>query len=297
MRKRLMLSILAMGLLTGIAMADVEINTTLMHYTYRIEGPTGKPNEVRYGTCFIMGIPDPNKPSRGQAVLVTAAHVLEKISGEKVNIHVRQKLAKGRFKKVPLELQIRKGDKPLWTRHPAADIAVMKVALPRFFLKQAEEIPMLSIDLLADDETIEKYEIHPGDQLCCLGYPLGAEANQSGFSILRSGRIASYPLTPAKDTKSFLFDFEIFEGNSGGPVYFVDRGRTYGGTTHIGETIQFVAGIVTQEKYQVQRSIKILEDRRERFRYEIDEKRERLRLAVVVPAHFIKETLSLLYKK
>jgi len=173
----------------------------------------------------------------------------------------------------------------------------MKVSLPAFVSKQAEETPLLSTALLADDATMEKFEIHLGDQLLCLGYPLGAEANASGFSILRSGRIASFPLTPAKDIKSFLFDFEIFEGNSGGPVYFVDKSRSYGGSTRLGETIQFVAGVVTEEKYHVQRSVKPLEISRERVRYEIDEKRERLRLAVVVPAHFVKETLDLLDKK
>lgn len=288
--------ILALGLLAEIATAEVEINTTLMHYTYRIEGPTGKPNEVAYGTGFIMGIPDPNRPGKGRMVLVTAAHVLEKVSGEKASIHLRQKLADGRFNKVPYELQIRGSDKPLWVRHPSVDVAVMKVVLPAFVSKQSDAITGLSTDLLADDNMIEKYEIHPGDQLCCLGYPLGAEANEFGFAILRSGRIASYPLTPAKETKSFLYDFAVFQGNSGGPVYFVDRGRYYGGTIHMAETIQFVAGIVTEEKYQPERSIKIIENTRDKLRYEFEERRERLELAVVVPAHFIKETLTLLDK-
>jgi hypothetical protein len=30
--------------------------------------------------------------------------------------------------------------------------------------------------------------------------------------------IASYPITPTKIYKSILFDFNIFEGNSGGPL-------------------------------------------------------------------------------
>jgi len=146
----------------------------------------------------------------------------------------------------------------------------MKIDLPVFVAKQTKEIPMLSTDLLADDKIMERFEIHPGDELLCLGYPLRAEV--FGFSILRSGKIASYPLLPAKDTKTFLFDFEVFKGNSGGPVYFVDKGRRYGGTAHVAESIQFVAGIVTRQH-------------------------EKLRLAVVVPAYFIKETLALLDKK
>jgi hypothetical protein len=297
MKRILIAATIVFANLISISMAnEFEINTTLMHYTFRIEGPTGKPKEVTFGTCFIMGIPEADKPSKAEPVLVTAAHVLENISGEKANIYLRQKLAEGKFKKVPHELQIRKGNKPLWVRHPEADIAVMKVSLPSFVSKQAEEMPMLSTNLLADDKMMEKYEIHPGDQLLCLGYPLGVEANPFGFSILRSGRIASYPLTPARDIKSFLFDFEIFEGNSGGPVYFVDKGRSYSGTTHLGEEIRFVVGIVTEQKFGFRTSI-ATEKSRERNSVRIDTEREELKLAVIVPAHFIKETLNLLTTK
>jgi len=112
MKQSLVIGLLVL-LFPCLALAGTEINTTLVHYTYRIEGPSGKPNEVTYGTVFVMGIPDPNQPGKGQFVLVTAAHVLEKISGTKAKIHVRQKLAKGKYKKVPHELIIRKKDKPL----------------------------------------------------------------------------------------------------------------------------------------------------------------------------------------
>lgn len=285
MRTRLLISILAIELLSGTALAEIEINTTLMHYTYRIKGPTGKPNKVKYGTVFMMGIPDTNQPGKGQVVLITAAHVLEGILGETATIYLREKMADGKFKKVSHLLQIRKGKEPLWVRHPTVDLAIMKIALPVFVSKQAKDIPLLSTDLLADDKVMERFEIHPGDELLCLGYPRGAEANASGFSILRSGKIASYPLTPAKDIKSFLFDFEVFMGNSGGPVYFVDKGRTYGGENKIAETIQFIAGIVTEQMYYVQ-SIK---PQKAQF--------GKLKLGVVVPAHFIKETLALLDKK
>ena len=144
---------------SGVAAADLEINTTLMHYTFRIEGPTGKPNEVTYGTGFIMGIPNPDSTGQGQMVLVTAAHVLGKISGETATINLRQKEEK-RFTKVPWKLNIRKGGTPLWIQHPKADIAVMKVALPQFVSDQSKDIPTLSTDLFANDEMLEKFEIH-----------------------------------------------------------------------------------------------------------------------------------------
>jgi len=113
MRTGLLISVLAIALLSGTALAEIEINTTLMHYTYRIEGPTGKPNEARYGTVFVMGIPDPNQSGEGQYVLITATHILEKISGETATIYLREKMADGKFKKVAYVLQIRKGKEPL----------------------------------------------------------------------------------------------------------------------------------------------------------------------------------------
>jgi S1-C subfamily serine protease len=88
--------------------------------------------------------------------------------------------------------------------------------------------------------------------------------------------IASYPITPTKIYKSILFDFNIFEGNSGGPVYFVDHDRIHGGSAHIGETEQFVIGLVT-----AQMSAKLYNN-------------EKLGLASVVPSTYILETLDLL---
>ena len=72
--------------------------------------------------------------------------------------------------------------------------------------------------MLANDDLLAKYNIHPGDVLDCLGYPFGFESPVGSFPILRSGKIASYPLLPTKGTQSFLLDFRVFPGNSGSPV-------------------------------------------------------------------------------
>lgn len=282
----------AMVLLTITRVDALEINTTLMHHTYRIEGPT-RNNETTYGTGFIMVIPDPCTVGRGAMVLITASHVLENIVGDRAKIYLRQMIMKGHFQRIPYEFPIREQDRCLWVRHPTADVAAIRIALPIALLKQFEEAPMLSTALLANDTMMEKYEVHPGDELLCLGYPRGVEANAFGFPVLRSGRIASYPLTPAKDIRSFLLDFEVFQGNSGGPVYFVDRDRVYGGVAHLGESIQFVAGIITQQQYAVSRSVTPIEVKPESTRFEVEERREPLGLGVVVPAHFIQETLAL----
>src|SRR5205807_4449283 len=117
------------------------------------------------------------------------------------------------------------------------------------------------------------------DNFECLGYPLGTESSDAGFAVLRSGRLASYPLLPTARTKTFLLDFMVFKGNSGGPVYMVESTRTYQHMTHMG-TINFIAGIVTEEKLFT-----------EQFggQYFAEAHQYQLGLAVVVHASLIKE--------
>jgi len=185
------------------------------------------------------------------------------------------------YQKVPYPFEIRHEDKPLWVRHPdkAVDVAVMYVALPRDV-----DIVLLPTAMLADDEVLKEFEIHPGDELICLGYPFSAEANEAGFPILRSGKIASYPLIPTNQTKTFLYDFRVFRGNSGGPVYFVESARTYAGATHAG-IIQFIAGLVSKE-HMITEKVESL--------YGVREERYPLSLATVVHASLIKETIEML---
>jgi len=94
----------------------------------------------------------------------------------------------------------------------------------------------VSVDLLATDEVFIRYEIHTGDELLSLGYPFGLPANSAGFPILRSGKIASYPLIPAKKHRTFLYDVQAQSGNSGGPVYFIASSGPTAGPTRSGRS-------------------------------------------------------------
>ncbi len=257
----------------------VELNTILMECTFRLEGP-GTNGQTQVGTAFVVGRPFPNEPTKASYVLVTAAHILHSIKGELAVVHLRRLQGPARWERLPFPLQIRVGERPLWTEHPQADVAVMYVRLPDGAIGQ-----IVPTTMLADDKMLAQYGIHPGDALSCLGYPFGAEGSPSGFAILRSGKISSYPLLPTKDTKTFLFDFRIFGGNSGGPVYFVESNRVYGGTMHLGETIQFIIGLVSQEKVLKQM---ISEP------YMKGEREYQLGLAEVVHASLIKEAVDLL---
>jgi hypothetical protein len=254
------------------AESSKDINTVLMRSTFKLAGNGST------GTAFILGKPVPSDPKKLYYIMVTAAHVLKQMNGDQAIMFLRKKEGET-YKKRPYVLRIREGSTALWTTHPSADVAVMYVPLP-----QEADIAIVSTDLLATDETLQKFEIHPGDRLSCLGYPLGAEANEAGFPILRSGYIASYPLVPTKIVKSFLFDFSVFEGNSGGPVYLIDSSRVYGGSINIG-TVQFLVGLVSEQKI-AEEEIKSLTEMRKQ--------RHQLGLGVVIHAALIREALELL---
>lgn len=251
----------------------IELNTVLMRSTFKLTG------EGSLGTAFIIGRPKETNTTYAAYVMVTAAHVLENMRGNRATLFLRRK--NENYQKFPNIFEIRREDRPLWIRHPdeAVDVAVMYIGLPR-----DTDLLLLPTSMLANDEVLEKFEIHPGDELMCLGYPFGAEANEAGFPILRSGKIASYPLIPTRQTKTFLYGFKTFRGNSGGPIYFVQSGLTYADAWRPG-TIHFIAGLISEE-YLITERVESL--------YETREERHPLDLAKVVHANFIKEIIDML---
>ncbi len=217
-----------------------DIHTVFMRSTFKLAGKAAGRNASYVGTVFILAKPSAPDPQKAYFVMVTSGHVLKNMEGDEAVLFLRKKTG-DTFQKVIFPIKIRKNGRPIWTDHPEADVAVMYIKLPT----DADVIPVAT-SLLATDEMLKQFAVHPGDRLSCLGFPQGIEANDAGFPILRSGQIASYPLVPTKSVKAFIFDFNVFEGNSGGPVYLSDSNRIYGGTTNMG-TVQFLVGLVSEQ--------------------------------------------------
>ena len=108
--------------------------------------------------------------------------------------------------------------------------------------------------------------------MMALGFPRGLAANQAGFPILRSGRVASFPIAPAQVFPTFLLDFTVFPGNSGGPVFMSQAARRRVGADE-GRDVQFIAGLLTQQ---------------------VELNSERLEIGIVTHAKFIRETMALM---
>ena len=109
--------------------------------------------------------------------------------------------------------------------------------------------------------------------MMALGFPRGLAANQAGFPILRSGRVASFPVAPAKVFPTFLLDFTVFPGNSGGPVFMSQAAHRRVGGADAGQDVQFIAGLLTQQ---------------------VELNNERLEIGIVTHAKFIRETMALM---
>lgn len=247
---------------------ETDFHTTLLRSTFKIVGDDGY-----VGTAFIIGRESVTEGRKTYVpVLVTAAHVLEKIPGDNATLVLRRKHG-DEFLRVEHTIPVRRDGKKMWTAHPGEDVAAMPVRFP-----DDADLLLISDGLLAADNAISERGIHPGTEVLTIGFPFGFEGNPAGFPVVRSGRISSYPLLPTKKTRTFIVDFNVFGGNSGGPVYICDGGR-HGrgpGDARTPANVPMIMGLVSSQAMA-----------------KTQDGRERLGLAKVVHASLIKETVDL----
>jgi hypothetical protein len=233
----------------------------LIQATVRLEQPIGN-GVSTVGTGFVIRATHPD--GSPQAVLVTANHVFARMPRDKAQVGFRAANAKGEWRFAPVSIRIRDADgKPMWTRHPTQDVAAIELpASVAVVGVPAKELP--------GERALATLRVSPGDEMMVLGYPRGFAANRAGFPILRAGRVASFPLSPAERYPTYMLDFSVFAGNSGGPVYIALKPRA--SRQESGNPI-VITGLLTQQ-------IKISGDR--------------LAIGNVTQADFISETISLL---
>ena len=239
----------------------IDLAVDLMHATVQLEQPIGA-GQRTVGTGFLIS--DPGPDGRPRTVLITANHVLAGMPGQIASVGFRVENPDGSWTYSPQQVRIRDaGGHELWTHHPSRDVAAIAITAPAEFAKAA--IPE---DYLASDDTFTSYKVRAGDEMMALGFPRGLAANAAGFPILRAGKVASYPIAPAKIFPTFLLDFSVFPGNSGGPVFMTDQDRR----PVAGEKEpEFIAGLLTQQ---------------------VELNHERLEIGIVTHAKFIRETLA-----
>lgn len=241
----------------------MDMSVDLIGATVELEQPLSSGLRT-VGTGFLVSDPGPDGAPR--VVLITANHVFEKMKGDKATVGFRVQTADGSWSYAPQKIAIRQGGQELWTHHAVRDVAAIRIVAPAAFAKAA--IPLA---WLAGDDAMTRYALSPGDEMMTLGFPQGLSANTAGFPILRAGKVASYPLGPSTAFPTFLLDFHVFPGNSGGPVFLEPRMTAQPGAekppTHL------IAGMLTQQ---------------------VEVGAENLGIGIVTQARFVRETLAML---
>lgn len=235
---RLITIVLGFSLCAAHAQVADDLSEALMQATVKLQ------YDGRVATGFMLLRPLSNSPQGkviGKVVLVTAKHVLEEATGSSVTVVLHEHAPDGSWRRHKSSLPIRIKGKKLWVEAEDADIAVMYV-LPD--IAPFDKAPL--VDLLVNRGTLKSIGIAPGSELKCLGFPLGFEGDAAGFPILRAGDVASYPFLPAENRTTFLMDFRVFEGNSGGPVYYSPP-TLLGSGTYMGRGPQFIVGLLSKE--------------------------------------------------
>jgi hypothetical protein len=245
----------------------LDLSVQMMQATVQLEQPLGNGTRT-VGTGFLISEVTPD--GKSHTILVTANHVFDKMPGVDARVGYRIANADGSWSYSPQPLRIRDAaGKALWTHHPSRDVAAISITAPAAFAQAA--IPE---DYLAADDTFAKYQVGAGDEMMALGFPRGLAANAAGFPILRAGKVASYPIAPAKIFPTFLLDFAVFPGNSGGPVFMSGPARRASADpTQPRPEVEFIAGLLTQQ---------------------VELNSERLNIGIVTNAKYIRETLDLI---
>ena len=238
-------------------MMDADLTVALIKATVQIDQPISDAKRM-VGTGFLVSVPTPG--GAPQVVLVTAAHVFEKMPAPEVRIGWRVPSAKGSWAYMPSNITIRTTQGAVYTQHPSQDIAVIPVKVPDSIKDQ-----VIPESMLADDTTFDAQHVSAGDEMMTLGYPHGLSANIAGFPILRAGRLASYPVAPSAAYPTFLIDLTAVPGNSGGPVFIKTSAKSGG----------FVAGVLIKQ---------------------VEDDNQRLELGVVTDAIFVRQTIDLMLK-
>lgn len=222
----------------AVAAPEWDLTVGLINATVQLDQPKGADKRT-VGAGFLISAPRPDGSPR--TVLVTAAHVFNQMPDREARVGWRTAQFDGGWRFTPEPLVIRDdAGAPLWTKHPERDIAVIEVVAPEIFARAA-----IPLGWLADAETFRTWQVGPGDELMALGYPHGLSSNTAGFPILRLGRVASWPLTPIEAFPTFLLDFAVAPGNSGGPVFWTPSARRRPDAPVPDHP--FIAGVLVQE--------------------------------------------------
>jgi hypothetical protein len=216
-------------------------------------------------TCFLVAAGGVRGATAAAAFLVTAAHFLEGTTAAECPLVLRAQNPDGTYARRETPVVVRDGDGPRWKRHADADLAVLAIELPNGLA-----VKPFRVDQLADAESVAEGRVRVGQEVVIPCFPAKTEANEAGWPILRRGMIATHPLAPVTQVKTYFIDVSTFGGDSGAPV--VAAGRE-----------ALVVGVVVGMQRQTDRSTLPFEEKTVHMP---------LGLAIVAQAAFVRELVE-----
>ncbi len=169
--------------------------------TYKLAHPSS--------TAAAVAIARVGSDQSKQVYLITADHVLRRMSDSHCMLVSRHLNKHGSYERQEHKIAIRRGEQEIWKRHPREDLALLPI-------NEDLHLNALPVACLATDKQFA--EIHVGDAVRLSVFPERNEANASGFPLLRGGSIASFPVLPTKGSPIFRVDTNTWTGDSGGAV-------------------------------------------------------------------------------
>lgn len=199
--------------LSGCA-ARMNVSEKMMWSTYPLATQKGA------ATGFVINHRDIETPGGGVPVVFTSVHVLDTVGKGPLVIGIRIPDAAGEAKASILVLTppMLSGKERFYVRHPQQDIAAFALHLPAEITDRAVMRSFLNRRTLASDGRF----LRSGVEVTFLGYPEVLPGTEGAFPVLRSGRVASYPVGTPQAHGRFLINSDVYPGDSGAPVFITD---------------------------------------------------------------------------
>lgn len=196
---------------------SLKLNTTeqMMWSTYLIGSEKGM------GAGFILFRHDADQPGSAIPVMVTAAHLIEAAGQGPLFIGARMPDDQGGASITLIEFLPGRGDRRFYVKHPEHDIAAFELRLP---VDAARLVALPSF--LLNKRRGAGGALRAGEEVSFVGFPETLPEMEGLFPVLRTGRVASYPVGTSRSGGVFVINADVYPGDSGGPVFLSGkRGR------------------------------------------------------------------------
>lgn len=194
----------------------MNVSEMMMWSTYPLATQKGE------ATGFVINHRDKGALGGGVPVMFTSVHVLDTVGKGPLIIGFRMPDAAGEAQVSLLAFTPPKlsGKERFYVRHPQHDIAAFALHLPAEIAGRADMRSFLNHRTIARDG---RY-LRSGVEVTFLGYPEVLPGTEGAFPVLRSGRVASYPVGTPQAHGRFLINSDVYPGDSGAPVFITGWG-------------------------------------------------------------------------